>query len=337
MFQAVGGVINAYRMLLGDNVIKTMLDRIGKDNAKKFLKLHSQYDGLVKKNPKADPMQAMRAQDIPVFKDFESYEMFLKKLESQLKVMREPISKAMHQIIAEMIKLAETKSVKEQNLENPKEPLKVQSSVAIAKSKSKKPIFGKSVFHTHDLPTIPVNVRNQQDLPYSYPSWDGTLDIVVKYAEEKNYKARIESELTDTLKSGLIKVLDSLPADDRKTIKELVAEAQEYLMDHNWLQYGLENVAQASYNIASAGIKHEISTNGVIKHLATTRTLAYAFLGAQLEIVLRRGCYAITKDISANMVFAGRNASFDVLSSACSFYVQELGRHWLDTVQSKLK
>lgn len=327
MFEATGGIETTYRLLLGSDVMDSMQEEIGPDNARAFLKQHAKYDALVRKNPKADPMQAMEPNSIPAFKDFHSYVSFLKKIETQLRSMQEPISKAMHQTISTMIDIANT-PVKKSNTDK---SAKASTETVLAR-------FGNEVFKGKSLLAIPVQMQDTKALPYSYPSWHATIELVDKFADEKQYNQRICSELTSCLRSRLVNTLESLArSKQEKDIKQLVVEAQQYLMDRNWIQYGLENVAQASYNIARAGVKHRVGTNGVIQHIDTTRTLAYAYLGVNLESILRRGCFALLKEISSNMVFAGRQASFDVLSAACSYYVQDLGRKWLNNVQAHLK
>ena len=327
MYESTGGLLNSYRLLLGDEVLKSAIKTMGENNTNRFLKLHAKYDAIVRKHKDEDPLSKMPAHDIPVFHNFQEYVKFLDKIAFTLRTFKEPISKALYGVIEDMLKLAKSK---------PQEPATVESAEDSTLN-GVKPIYQNSFLRGHTLVRVPVQIRDQTNLPYSYPSWEGTLDIVREYADDKEFGKRIQAELTETLKSAVVKVLAGLPKSDTKTVKELVAEAQQYLMDRNWIQYGLENVAQASFNLASAGIKHRVSTNGVITHVATTRTLAYAFLGVNLEIVLRRGFFALAKDISENLNLEGREAGFDVLCCACSYYVQDLARKWLDNVQSKLK
>jgi hypothetical protein len=343
-FNALGSIESSYRILLGDTVMRTMLAKIGKENATKFLKLHASYDALVAKNPKSDPMQAMTADSIPVFKDFNSYVMFLKRVESTLKGMTLHPSKSMHKIITEMLALADKPNPEAQTKTD---KTKQQDKTAPSKSEAtagddvpgieKNIKYGKSLLHGDSLIHVPLSIKSIELLPYSYPSWEATLDMVTKLIDEKDYTSRIEAELTSAMRAGLTSVLATLPKSETKSIKQLVVEAQQYLMEHNWIRYGLNNVARASYNIATAGIKHRVSTTGLIEHITNTRTTAYCFIGSQLELVLRRACLGILKEASSNVVFAGKIAGLDVLSAACSYVVQEIGRDWLDNLQSKLK
>jgi hypothetical protein len=334
MFETTGGVVNSYRLLLGDEVIRSAIKTIGADNTNRFLKLHAKYDAMVRKHKDEDPLSKMPANEIPAFHGFSEYVKFLEKIAFTLRTFKEPISRALYGVIEGMLKLSKAK---------PPVPAveKVESATASTSEDSNgngsKTIYQNSFLRGHSLVRIPVQIRDQTALPYSYPSWEGTLAIVREYADDKEFGKRIQAELTDTLKAALVKVIAELPKTDHKTVKELVAEAQQYLMDRNWIQYGLENVAHASFNLATAGIKHRVSTNGVITHIATTKTLAYAFLGVNLEIILRRGFFGLAKDISENLNLEGRQAGFDVLCCACSYYVQDIARNWLDNVQSKLK
>lgn len=328
-FEATGGIVNTYRALLGDAVVDTMTKQIGDKNAFEFLKLHAKYDAISRKNPDQDPLQRMEAHDIPAFDDFTSYCRFLNRLEFTLRTLKDPIPRALHDLIKQMIALSQKTQKSEANTD---ESVEANAS-----------IYGKRLFRGKSLIQVPVQIRSvdgqrhKDALPYSYPSWTATLDIVTNYAGDKHFDERLHSELTATLKHDLVRVIEALPKTVKKTVRELVVEAQQYLMERNWINYGLENVAQASYNIACAGIKHRVTTTGLIRHLATSRTLAYAFLGMNLERVLRRAYVALLKDISNSVVLSGREAGFDVLSCACSYYVQELARTWLDNLQSKLK
>lgn len=341
-FNALGSIESSYRILLGDKVMRTMLAKIGKENATKFLKLHASYDALVAKNPKSDPMQAMSADSIPVFKDFDSYVMFLKRIEAVLKGTTLHPSKSMCKIITEMLALADKPNPEAQTGKAPQQgktsPSKSEATAGDDVPGIEKNIkYGKSLLHGDSLIHVPLSIKSIELLPYSYPSWEATLDMVTKLIDEKDYTSRIEAELTSAMRAGLTSVLATLPKSETKSIKQLVVEAQQYLMEHNWIRYGLNNVARASYNIATAGIKHRVSTTGLIEHITNTRTTAYCFIGSQLELVLRRACLGILKEASSNVVFAGKIAGLDVLSAACSYMVQEIARDWLDNLQSKLK
>lgn len=325
MFESTGGIENSYRLLLGDEVVDSMIQAIGEVNANRFLKLHAKYDALSRRNPEADPLRKMPAHDIPAFDDFESYVKFLHKIEFTLRTFKEPISKALYAVIKEMLALAEKKQKQD----------KQEATSAVTYQNAM--LRGNSLIHV----PVPLQVMDQFRytgvFPYSYPSFEATLEIVRNYADDKDFVKRLEAELTDTLKSSLVRVIAELPKEQKKSVPELVVEAQEYLMSRNWIKYNLENVAQASFNIAKAGLKHQVTTNGVIKHVSGSRTLAFAFLGLNLERVLRRGFFALLKDITNSVNLAGREAGFDVLTAACSYFVQDQARQWLDNLQSKLK
>lgn len=325
MFESTGGIENSYRLLLGDEVVDSMIQTIGEANANRFLKLHAKYDALSRRNPEADPLRKMPAHDIPAFEDFESYVKFLNKIEFTLRTFKEPISKALYAVIKEMIALADKKQAKQDKQE-------VTSAT-----------YQNSMLRGNTLIHVPVPLLEMDKFrytgvfPYSYPSFEATLEIVRNYADDKDFVKRLEAELTDTLKASLVRVVAELSKEQKKSIPELVVEAQEYLMSRNWIKYNLENVAQASFNIAKAGLKHQVTTNGVIKHVSGSRTLAFAFLGLNLERALRRGFFALLKDITNSVNLAGREAGFDVLTAACSYFVQDHARQWLDNLQSKLK
>lgn len=341
MFEATGGIEATYRGLLGSKVVGEMIEVLGDVGANKFLKLHAKYDALARKHPDQDPITRMSAHDIPAFDGFDAYVKFLKKLAFNLRTFKEPVSKALYALLEEMLNtVAKAHEARESRNEKDSGKKAAAGYSAVA---GKGEIYQSRTLRGKSLPAIPVVIRTVDMtrgtgiLPYSYPSWDATLKITSDYADDKDFRSRLEAELTSTLKAGLVQVIEALPKSQKKTIKQLVVEAQEYLMDHNWIQYNLENVARASFNIASAGVKHQVTVNGLIQHVAGTRTLAYTFLGLNLERVLRRGYFALLKDITNAVNLAGRTAGLDVLSCACSYIVQEIGRNWLDNVQSKLK
>lgn len=257
MFETTGGIETTYRLLLGSDVMDSMQESIGPDNARAFLKQHAKYDALCRKNPKADPMQAMEANNIPAFTDFNSYVSFLKHLESQLRIMKEPLSKAMHGCLKTMIDISED-TVKQDNKAK-------ASSVVEAR-------FQNTVFHGKSLLSVPVQMQNIHALPYSYPSWHATLELVSKFSEEKQYDQRIESELTSCLRVRLVRVLESLArSKQEKSVKQVVVEAQQYLMDRNWINTDLRmshrHRATSQALASSTVLEPTVLSNTLILHV----------------------------------------------------------------------
>jgi hypothetical protein len=358
MYESTAGITNSYRLLLGDKVVNEMEARIGQANAKKFLKLHAKYDTLVRKSPKSDPMQAMNPNDFIEVEGFDDYLRFLGNVEAQLRGMKEPISQQLHSYIKSMLVIGNTKLKTKPSAKahatagvsgmdagmiqkaNPNSPM--QNTPPL--SYGSKPVdvdptahYRSKMFQGRSLPSVPLSMIQSETLPYSYPSFNATYDVVQRYAGEHGYVDRVRSELTATMKRGIKKILEHeshAKTFEPKDIAGLVVEAQEFLMNRNWIRYNINNVATASHSLALAGIRHRVNTKGMISHIENNRTCAYAYLGMSLENVLRRGVFALAKDLLQNTDFAGKQAALDVVIACSSLVVQNSARSWLSSVQS---
>lgn len=317
-FEAFAGAENAYRILLGDAVVNEVKQKVGSAGLTKFLQLHSKYDALTRKSPKTDPIHVVH-KEIPVFDSAEGYMSFLRGISQQLGIMKEPLAKAMHQCITQMLDILGKQTPK----------------TATASEEAPRIPFSKRVFKRR-LPVVPV--VDSKSLPRSYPNWEATLDVVSKYANEKGMAQHIFQELTATLKAGLATVVEFESREHRDPdLKSLVAEAQEYLMSRHWLGYGIHDVAYASHGLAVAGIRHRVTTQGCIKHIGLDRTLAYTHIGSSLEAVLRRAIFACVRELVAESSFTGYTPATDVLVSACSKFVQDVARDWLNAMLIQIK
>lgn len=438
-FQATGGIINTYKLLLGDRVIRDATKEIGPDKLKEFLKIQHKYDLLVQKNPALDPLRTLDPDDIPVFDGFEQYTKWLGTIARTLKVLSNPLQKEMYKLITAMIDIAEThKKVQATTDTEPSYILDDKTvtarikeaneydwflftgkrSVTIIHGNGKtnvtlepKTRFGMRVassgkyyrlvtqetgltrvftldakthdkllkysratkqpdieyrvaasdvldtvtdaelvqavagvhFHANHFVSslkIPVNIRNTTKLPSIYPSWENTMQVVSAVAKEKHYEQRLNDTLTEMLRAKLETL--SLACERQRGIRarsvpELVAEAHEYLIDHGWMQYDLENVAHASYNFAVAGVQHRVTTKGQLVELEQPHTYAYAFLGVALEGVLRKAVVSLIREVVNGTVLAGYTAGFDVVCACASTLVQQTGRDWLNNVSTMLR
>jgi hypothetical protein len=449
-FQATGGIINTYKLLLGDRVIRDATKEIGSDKLKEFLKIQHKYDLLVQKNPALDPLRTLDPDDIPVFDGFEQYTKWLGTIARTLKVLSNPLQKEMYKLITAMISIAEThkKVQAASDTDTDTEPVALakdsyilddkivtarvkeaneydwfsftgKRSVTIihgngktnvtlepktrfgmrpssngkyyrlvtedtgltrvftldAKTHDKLLKYSKAAkqpdieyrvaanttaldtvtdselvqaiagvhFHANHFVSslkIPVNIRNTTKLPSIYPSWENTMQVVSAVAKEKHYEQRLNDTLTEMLRAKLETL--SLACERQRGIRarsvpELVAEAHEYLIDHGWMQYDLENVAQASYNFAVAGVQHRVTTKGQLVELEQPHTYAYAFLGVALEGVLRKAVVSLIREVVNGTVLAGYTAGFDVVCACASTLVQQTGRDWLNNVSTMLR
>jgi hypothetical protein len=452
-FQATGGIVNTYKLLLGDRVIRDATKTLGKDGLKNFLRLQHRYDLLVTKNPALDPLRKLEVNDIPVFDGFESYVHWLGSIERTLKVLSNPIQKEMHKIVVELIGIGTPKPKQEEATKSEKaeaatvyeldgtvvvtarvktaseyhwfkytgkrsitighgngkttvtlntndvfglrpssngkfyrliakntgltkvftldastykklltygtgirQPTSIQHSVSTASvSASDMPALASVTdaelaqaiagvhFHSNHFVSslnIPVRVGATSKLPASYPSFDKTFEVVTSVAGEKQYHLRLRDTLSDTLRQkveALVVAMERQRGVRAKTVPEIVAEAHEYLIDHGWMQYDLENVAHASYNFAVAGVSHRVTTKGKLVEFEHPRTYAYAFLGVALESVLRKAVVSLVRDTVNGTVLAGYGAGFDVVCACASTWVQEQARMWLNDTATLIR
>ena len=452
LFQAIGGIVNTYKLLLGDRVIRDATKKLGKDKLKEFLKLQHRYDVLVTKNPALDPLRKIEPTDIPVFDSFEDYVQWLGTIERTLKILKNPIQQEMHKIVEALISSATahekaeasalavrqaiagidsylldgepvTAAVKgaeayhwfnytgkrgltivhgnkrsEVTISNgdcfglrpstsgkfyrmvtvntgltrvftvdpytyqklirfgagTKTPRKIEYSVkaslaTVTDSEIVAAQAGVEVatagvhFHSNRFVShlnVPVNVRRTSTLPSSYPSFAQTYSVVSSVAYEKQYVTRLHDTLNSVLREkmeALVAACERQRGVKVKSVPEYMAEAHEYLVDHKWLQYELETVAQASYNLAVAGVSHRVTTKGDLVELMHPRTFAYAFLGVALESAMRKAIVALVRDSSNNTVLAGYTAGFDVVVAAASAFIQQEARNWFDNAFTRLR
>jgi hypothetical protein len=188
--------------------------------------------------------------------------------------------------------------------------------------------------------SVPVNIRRNSALPASYPSYDQTMSVVESVANEKRYHERLDETLTSVLREKLeilVTAMERQRGVRMKTVTELCAEAHEYLIEHGWMQYDLENVAHASYNFAVAGVRHRVTTQGNLVEFEHPRTYAYAFLGVALESAMRKAIVNLIRDTTNGTVLAGYGAGFDVVCACASTWVQTQARTWLNNTFTLLR
>ncbi len=303
---AVSGTTNAYRVLLGDAVIDDLRKTLSKPSLKEFIRLHAQYDALAEKHPKSDPVTMLETDALPRFDGLDTYLKFLYRTSQKLKPMREEPAPELNKLVEKMIKLAEAKEPKE-------------TTAAWVNDR----------FHGKTLPGVPLSMKNVDALPYSYPSFERTYDVVRSFWNDKSYHSRLENELSRTVKLSLARLSEHLKHTAATVeIEDLAVAAQSFLMDRNWIRYGLENVAKASYALAQAGVEHEVTTDGDIL-FSKDCGIAYSTLGANLEAVLRKAVFNLSKEVLNGVVLAGRQPAIDVVIACCSMMVQEFARDWI--------
>ncbi len=308
---AVSGTMNAYRILLGDAVVDGLVSKLSKEALKDFFKLHAQYDIIAEKHPKSDPVTMLDTESLPRFDSVLDYERFLNRILNKLTPMRDEPAPQMVKFVKGMLKILEDSQQKTTT---------ATASVKVAH----KALRGGS------LPSVPLSMQMEEALPYSYPSFAKTYDVVTNFWYEKNYTSRLCKELDIVVRASVSKLHDHLKhTGTTAALEELAVSAQVYLMEHNWIRYGLDNVATASLNLASAGVSHEVTTEGDI-FLTGDCIVSYNFLGANLESVLRRCVNSLVKDVMGGVVLAGRQPAVDVVIACCSKKIQEEARNWLE-------
>ena len=247
------------------------------------------------------------ADSLPRFDSLIDYSRFLHRVISKLAPMRDKPGPELAKLIQAMIKIVDA------NLE-----------ATAAVIDPKKPMIGRS------LPSVPMKMRAVEALPYSYPSFDKTLDVVESFWNDKGYSNRLSTELNRVVASSLKKLSEKMERTEGATldIGSLAIAAQVYLVEHNWIRFGLEDVAEASFALASNGYEHTVTVDGDIV-FSNQADVSYRFLGGNLEAVLRRCVYTLAKDTMNGVVLAGRQPAVDVTIACASLLVQRYARNWL--------
>jgi len=315
MSTALAGISNAYRILLGDDVTDDLERKLASEDVKEFFKLHMQYDQLAEKYPKSEPVSVMHADSLPRFDSMLEYSRFLHRIQQKLGMLREKPGPDLNKLVIKMIKILD--KAEDNNNNN------TATSSAVDPRRG---MIGRS------LPAVPLSMQAVEALPYSYPSFAKTYEVVVNFWDNKDYDKRLTNELNRAVRASLLNLQQHLShTGGTAPVSDLAVAAQKYLMDHNWIRYGLEDVAEASYALANAGYEHDVTTEGDIlfdSHCKVT----YRFLGANLESVLRKCVFNLAKETMNGVVLAGRQPAIDVLVACSSKKVQEFAKIWLNNL-----
>lgn len=324
VIDVVAGLATAIKVLLGDKVASEMEKTLGHDLTIKFLKLHTVYDHLSEKYPDSDPVLAALDSTAPSFDSFDEYVKFLQKMEQKTSSMKVEPSPEFHKILVQMLQVVA------------KAPKVAHAGVELP-NKMTTPHFADTARLGITLPPLPLSGKAREALPYSYPSYTATSKIVKQTWKEKNYEARATDELNQLLKRALGNLATMLRHTEHLDVCpcDLVIAAQEYLLSHNWLRYGLENVAEASMYLAIAGYEHTVTCDGDIL-LSPNCNVHYEFIGAGLERILRRVIFNLERDVMSGTMLAGRQPAVDVVVACCSELVQDSAKQWLKTIRETI-
>lgn len=311
-----------YAVLLGRRVVETMVAELGEDKAKEFLAAHAAFDRALEKNKDIDVFEMIPVHKIAAFNDFRQYVEMLRALNSKVKHLKDASVKPVQDALANLIKLGAADQ-------------KVEASAVPADNS--KTVFPDNCFRGITLPAVPLSMQDRERLPYSYPNFDQVKNVVVSRFNKSYFRPRLYADLNACAKKSLTalslhrKYSEGVESDPR----EYLAEAQQYLMDHNFVGYGLDKkkLATASDRLACAGIPSVVDYYEGALIIASAQTQAYAFLGTNLEVVLRQAIFALSTDVLANYSFEGKQTATDVVIAACSAVVQEAATAWLESLQ----
>jgi len=305
---ALAGTSTAYRVLLGDSVTDELEQKLDKEEQKKFFALHLKYDKLAEKHPNSEPIKMINTDALPRFDSLLDYSRFLYRIDAKLSVMRDEPGPELHTLVSKMLKLIDK---------------------AVTETATAAVIDGKKTMLGRTLPSVPLSMRAVDALPYSYPNFDKTLSVVEDFWRDKNYSTRLNTELLRVVKASVENLSNRMKHTGATAkISDIAVAAQVYLMEHNWIKFGLEDVAEASYALAQAGYDHTVTVDGDIL-FASECKVAYRFLGANLESVLRRCVTSLASETLHGVVLAGRQPATDVVIACASLIVQRYARNWL--------
>lgn len=340
--------VHTYAVLLGRKVIDTMTETLGEANALVFLENLEKFGRLMDASPDVDLFTLIPVHQLLAFQDFTQYKAMLVTLQQKLKLIGKPEVEELLKAINAVCESANaTKPVEEAPAE-PAAPAEGEPAAeapadapeptqATAASKKPKVVFGDRRFRGLSLPSVPLSYLDRSKLPASFPDYTNIRGVVVARFNKSDIRTNLYRDLNACLAKSLKavalhrKFTESVTTDPR----DYIAEAQQYLMDHNWIGYGLDarNLVSASDRLDAARVPHLVDYTSGILVVANDRTVAYSFLGVNLEAVLRNAIMVLTNDVRANYTFEGKQSALAVIVAACSSAIQEAALLWLENVQ----
>lgn len=315
----VAGLASAIRVLFGDAVADGMESRLGRDLSIQFIKTLTAYDHLSEQHPDSDPVMQALDDAAPRFDSFDDFLEFLQRMEHKLSMMHEAPAPEFHGLIKKMLGIVA------------KAPKPTEAAVTAGDH------YGNARLQGRKLPALPLTQAAREALPYSYPSYDATRQIVANIWRDRGYAKRMHSELNGLTRNSINRLAEHLRHTEHVEIApaDIVVAAQQYLMSRNWIRYGLEGVAEASLFTAAAGYDHDVTVTGKIL-LSRECQAGFQFLGANLERVLRRVIFALQREVIGNTALAGRQPGIDLVIACASELVQDTARAWLTSLYGKV-
>lgn len=336
--------VHTYAILLGRRVISTMIEQLGSEGALEFLEALEGFGRLMDASKEVDLFTLIPVHQLMAFNDFKQYLQMLAAIQQKLALIKTDAVKDLLESANKLVELgrkekpqAEPEAAPAPEGEAAEAPKEGEPAQATAASKKPKPTFGDRRFRGLSLPSVPLSYSDREKLPKSFPDYSNIRGVVVARFNKSDIRTNLYRDLNACLGKSLNavalhrKYTEGVTTDPR----DYIAEAQQYLMDHNWIGYGLDEkqLATASSRLDRAGIPNLVDyTEGVLV-IATDRTSAYAFLGVNLETILRDAISILANDVRANYTFEGKQSALAVIVAACSSVIQEAAQLWLEHVQ----
>ena len=308
-----------FEILLGRGVIDSMVATLGEDGAKAFLDEHSKFSTMLDRSKSVDIFELIPVHNITAFKSFKEYIALLRQLLGKLKLLKDDDAVVVRKALEDLLELAAKPKT---------EPAEATAGLQM---EDKAPKYGSNRFHGSSIPGVPLRTEQLELLPYSYPDYEETLNTVLGHCKRTGFTGTLVKDLNTCARKSLAalatkrKYVDHIESDPR----DYLVEAQTYLRDVNWLGYGIESRKLVSAAVDRGATVTVDQAMGTIV-LACIRTEAYAFLGANLEFVLRNAVVALAKDVLANYAFTARQSGVDQVVSASSKVVQDTALIWLE-------
>jgi hypothetical protein len=333
--------VHTYAVLLGRRVIDTMNKTLGDDGSVKFLEALEAFGRALDNTKTIDVLTLIPVNQIMAFQDFEQYVNLLTMVQQRLVLMKQDDLKPLVDAANAVLDAAKPQQASEPNQAEEPEPAAPaedgETQATAAARKPKNPVFTSTRFRGLSLPSVPMSYLDRENLPKTFPDYTNIRGVVVARFNKSDIRTKLYRDLSSclakTLKAVTLhrKLTEQVTTDPR----DYIAEAQQYLMDHNWIGYGLDEkqLVAASDRLDKAGVPNMVDfTDGVLV-VAAERTSAYAFLGVNLESILRKTIQDLANDVRSNYNFEGKQSALAVIIAACSSVIQEAAQLWLENVQ----
>lgn len=332
--------VDSYRILLGAGIMGELVTRLGTERANQFLDFHVLFDRCAEANPDMDIIKLVPVDKIGNYTNLDEYLDFLQVIRDRVAPMVNSANNLaapnddlnrMVNALDDMIKLG-----RQEYKEDPDRQGYVDELTPATASEE---LPTKDAVFTPFKPLttkVPVCYTDRQNLPASYPSHKKIYGVVVSRAEQTDFMLYMHSQLKSAVRDGIQRLADQMANSGYKdfSITQAILELQKYLMEHHWIGYGLADIPEAAdfvVTAAQAGVRTDFEPRDgwCYVNLLVTPSIAYAFLGAALDRVLRRGVQKLAADVVANYDIPGGRPGIDCVVFCSSLYIQDMAKDWL--------